>query len=422
MLTRTLSIALAAVLATLLTVALAPPSSAAYELGGKPHQPTGTASKRTAVVMESAPRMTLPRTWATQKGSYRAGSTVTLECAVWGTPTFGRGSANISGGFSGLWYRLSDGYFVADVHLDTGSNGAITKTCPVLTSNVNVTTTSWQRITSRRTGAKVAIYKTTATDGTSVRTQRATSRATQQFRFIRDEFGTYRIVSATRAGQVLTVRGKARTSAAGAGVVTKTWSSYQSQRWLVRKSSKPGYVTIRPRSTSKLCLTVQGSGTARLTVERCGKAGQLFKLDAAGTASTYSKAVSSFYSKTYGRSIATPTGQDRGICRALTENYLDAVYGVNVSSLGDYVPGGGDGAGELRRHGLTWKATSSTRSLKQGDIVVFRSTKAGQPGHVGIWYNGRLYDQNNRTRSYFSTARLSSYPVPGMKLVGYWRA
>ncbi|WP_062306324.1 RICIN domain-containing protein [Demequina subtropica] len=420
---RGLQLALAALLATLLTVVLAPPSTAAYELGGSPHQPTGTASARTAVVMEDAARMTQPRSWATQKGAYRKGRTLTLSCSVQGSSMFGRGSANIPGAFSRLWYRTTDGYYVADVHLDTGSNSSVTKSCTSVSSNITVTTTAWQGITSKRTGTRVAIHTKNPTNGTAVRTQRAnSSRTAQKFRFIRDEFGTYRIVTAFNPNQVVTVGGSTTKSTARSAVVMRRWAGSQSQRWVVRRVGTSKYVTLRPRSNSNLCLTVPANGTARLTVDRCGRAGQLLGLSGTGIAGTHAKSVTTYYRNTYGRSIAAPDGSDRGICRSLTEDYLARVYGLSVSGLGDYVPGGGDGAAELKQHGLTWRATSGTRGLRTGDILVFRSTRAGQPGHVGIWVNGRLYDQNNRSRGYFSTARLSPYPVPGMKLVGYWRA
>ncbi|WP_169747635.1 RICIN domain-containing protein [Demequina iriomotensis] len=413
--------AVATMLAAVLTVMLAPASTAAYDLGGSPHAASGTASARTARVMETAPRMARTSTAATQRGTYAAGSRITLVCYRYGGEAFGRGSANIAGGFSKLWYRVSDGFFVADVHLDTGSNRPVTNKCPLLNSNVNVSTSSWQQITAKRTGAHVAIKASKARDGVSVRPLRATGASTQKFRFVRDVFGNYRIVSATSRSQVVTVRGGASASDAGAGVVTKKWRGLDSQRWLVRKVPGTGDVTLRPMSNPRLCLTVPKSGTARLTVASCGKKGQWFNLDSAGTASTYVNSVTNYYRATYGASIAAPGGKYRGICHGLTENFMAKVYGIEVDNLGDYVPGGGDGAGKLTRRGLTWHATKSAAGLRTGDIAVFRSRTAGALGHVGIWYEGRLYDQNNHTRGYFETARVSPYPVSGMQLVGYWR-
>ncbi|SEI85047.1 hypothetical protein SAMN05421637_0184 [Demequina mangrovi] len=415
--------AAAAVVAAALMVSTAPACTAAYEIGSRPHAATGTAKARTATLMADAPRMSRPADWAKQRGTYRKGRTVTLECYTNGTATFGRGSANIPGGFSRLWYRVSDGYYVADVHLDTGSNTAVTRKCPTLTSNVSVTTTAWQRITSNRTGARVGLTTSTAYNRAAVRSVSANARSTQKFRFIRDEFGTYRIVSATKRSQVITASGGPRaTTKAGAKLVTRRWDGRDSQRWVVRATRKDGYVTLRPASNPKLCLTAPKSGSTKLTVEACGERGQWFRLNDAGTASTFTSAVASYYGKTYGTTVAGPGGTSRGICHGLTENYLERVHGITVTALGDYVPGGGDGAGTLRSHGLTWHSASTSRALRTGDIVVFQSRRAGHTGHVGIWYNGRLYDQNNATRSYFNTARVSPYPVSGMQLVGYWRA
>lgn len=61
-----------------------------------------------------------------QVGTYAVGRKLTLTCYIWGQMVTGWG------GKSNLWYRVSDGYYAADVDLYTGSNNPITGACPTI--------------------------------------------------------------------------------------------------------------------------------------------------------------------------------------------------------------------------------------------------------------------------------------------------
>lgn len=80
----------------------------------------------TGKVMVNTQRMTgpgLPPTY-TQDGWYTKGSTLTLSCYLRGQSVYG-----YFGGPDSIWYKVSDGRWVADIDIDTGSNDPITAAC-----------------------------------------------------------------------------------------------------------------------------------------------------------------------------------------------------------------------------------------------------------------------------------------------------
>lgn len=93
----------------------------------------------TAKVAVKTQKMTGPHlTSYTQKGWYEPGITITLKCYVRGQTVSGWG------GSSDLWYQISDGYYAADVDLNTGSNDPITAKCPSsLSTKVDAFKTKW---------------------------------------------------------------------------------------------------------------------------------------------------------------------------------------------------------------------------------------------------------------------------------------
>jgi surface antigen len=56
-----------------------------------------------------------------QDGSYAAGETLTLVCSKRGQGVTGFLSSNVPGRWNDLWYRTTDGHFVADVDIETGT-------------------------------------------------------------------------------------------------------------------------------------------------------------------------------------------------------------------------------------------------------------------------------------------------------------
>jgi len=86
----------------------------------------------TATVKATTQRMTEPRLASTQVGTYAANTTVTLVCHLRGQAVKGYYSPFLpNGGWDDLWYLVQDGYFVADVDIDTGNNNPVVAQCPL---------------------------------------------------------------------------------------------------------------------------------------------------------------------------------------------------------------------------------------------------------------------------------------------------
>jgi hypothetical protein len=83
-----------------------------------------------ATVMITTQRMSQATLTSAQAGWYTKGSRLTLSCYQRGQNVRGYFSPWMpNGGWSNLWYRVSDGYYVADVDIDTGSNNPVTGPC-----------------------------------------------------------------------------------------------------------------------------------------------------------------------------------------------------------------------------------------------------------------------------------------------------
>lgn len=84
--------------------------------------PTGRAMVQTQKMSDATLR-------STQFGWYPAGTTLALTCYKRGQAVSGYYSKYFPGGKDDLWYRTSDGAFVADVDLNTGTNNPVTGPC-----------------------------------------------------------------------------------------------------------------------------------------------------------------------------------------------------------------------------------------------------------------------------------------------------
>lgn len=83
-----------------------------------------------ATVKARTQRMTQSNLKAQQNGWYNGGDRVTLVCSTRGQAVQGYFSFNIpNGGWDDLWYRTSDGHYVADVDIETGSLEPVAPDC-----------------------------------------------------------------------------------------------------------------------------------------------------------------------------------------------------------------------------------------------------------------------------------------------------
>lgn len=101
-------------------------ASVAVTIGATP-----ASAAASATVKVSTQRMSEPRLTSTQVGTYAANSVVSLLCYSKGQAVSGYFSPYVPGGTSDIWYLVSDGYFIADIDIETGSNNPVTGACPV---------------------------------------------------------------------------------------------------------------------------------------------------------------------------------------------------------------------------------------------------------------------------------------------------
>ncbi|MCV7021087.1 cadherin-like domain-containing protein [Mycolicibacterium aichiense] len=142
------------------------------------------------------------------------------------------------------------------------------------------------------------------------------------------------------------------------------------------------------------------------------------------TTPTLSQKVGTFVGNTRGRTIANPDGSYAGECVSLVRQYLEQVFNIRTGAWGNAIDyrSGGSGGNQLAARGFTWH---TDRNFQDGDILVFgQNSQAGTTayGHIGIWYGGQFYDQNDGWRANARTANYSPFSGVSPALLGYWRA
>jgi uncharacterized cupredoxin-like copper-binding protein len=115
------------VLATLAVIALV----AAMGTRSLMEAPTASADASATVEVQTQ-RMSDATLASPQDGSYAAGEELTLVCSTRGQGVTGFFSSNVPG--NDLWYKTSDGHFVADVDIETGTLKVAAPECSRLRS------------------------------------------------------------------------------------------------------------------------------------------------------------------------------------------------------------------------------------------------------------------------------------------------
>ncbi|HRD11326.1 MAG TPA: hypothetical protein PLI79_05655 [Mycobacterium sp.] len=86
-----------------------------------------------ATVRAKTQRMTQATLKSQQDGWYNAGDRIKLVCSSRGQAVRGFFSFNIpNGGWDNLWYKTSDGHYVADVDIETGTLGVVAPDCSTI--------------------------------------------------------------------------------------------------------------------------------------------------------------------------------------------------------------------------------------------------------------------------------------------------
>lgn len=91
--------------------------------------PVPAHADASATVKVRTQRMSGPTLDSNQNGWYNPGDRLTLVCSLRGQPVKGYFSFNIPGGWDNLWYKTSDGNFVADVDIETGTLDTVARDC-----------------------------------------------------------------------------------------------------------------------------------------------------------------------------------------------------------------------------------------------------------------------------------------------------
>jgi hypothetical protein len=84
-------------------------------------EPPSASADASATVEVQTQRMSDASVTSRQDGSYNAGDQLTLVCAKRGPQGRNLFNYSVPGRGNDLWYRTSDGHYVADVDIETGT-------------------------------------------------------------------------------------------------------------------------------------------------------------------------------------------------------------------------------------------------------------------------------------------------------------
>jgi VCBS repeat-containing protein len=137
--------------------------------------------------------------------------------------------------------------------------------------------------------------------------------------------------------------------------------------------------------------------------------------------------INAFYNEWNGRTVAgySSPSVDPGQCVALIDQYVSEKYGINLTQLNAVRYADGQTNGNiLKANGWQWHGGgAAASSIPEGAILVFgqnSQAQTGSAGHIGIWHNGAVFDQNDGWRSNGAKAGLTSYSHIAPALLGYW--
>lgn len=211
---------------------------------------------------------------STQVSWYPKGK-VTLTCYKRGQSVTG-----YYGGPSNLWYLTADGYYIADIDMNTGTNNPVTAACP---ATAKIDTNRYYTITSRNSGKLVDVRGAGTKNGTAIQQYQANGSRAQSFKFISTGGGFYRVVSELSGSQVWDAAGGRKTN----GIKVHTWNwggpGAANQQWMPVVTGS--HVTFKPRHAyPAMCLDIPGASKnsgVQLQLYSCnGSAAQQWTLKA----------------------------------------------------------------------------------------------------------------------------------------------
>jgi murein DD-endopeptidase MepM/ murein hydrolase activator NlpD len=273
---------------------------------------------------------------------------LTLVCYKRGQSVKGFYSPYIAGGYDNLWYKVSDGYFVSDVDINTGSNNPVTAACsatPPPLTGIAVNTNAWYSAVIQASGKAMDARGGSSTNGTAVQQYPGNGSNSQNWQFIATDAGFYRIASALNPNQVLDVSGGS--GADGARAQLWVWASGANQQWIPVDAGS-GYVTLRPRHATSKCLEVPGGSTAdsiQLQIYSCnGTSSQRFKLTAGAATSSVPGSNGFAYPVLPHSQLTTYSGHNGDDFSAILNQPVYAIAAGTVSvqsvAVGSWCPAG----------------------------------------------------------------------------------
>ena len=301
-----------------------------------------------ATVMEDTQRMTSSNLTqgAIQYGLYKQGKLLTLVCYVRGESVWGHYSP-YGVGRDNLWYQVDDGYWVADVDINTGSNSAITGPCPT------INTSTYYMLTNRNSGRAIDVRGGAAAAGAALQQYTINRTPAQQFKFTPSGAGYYKVTSLITDSQAWDAQGGQ--SANGTKLQTWSWGAGANQQWRPVWDAS-GNATFRPRHADYQCVDVPGGSTlnsVQLQLYGCNWTNaQKFSMT---TVTQSVSKVDQFVTNNTGKVLSTPEGTFAGQCVSLARQYLWQVYGILGGAWGDAVAYRSGGTAEVR-----WQRTGSS--------------------------------------------------------------
>lgn len=135
----------------------------------------------------------------------------------------------------------------------------------------------------------------------------------------------------------------------------------------------------------------------------------------------FAQKVASFVSNTFGKTVANAAGTFAGECVSLVSQFLLQVHGITSGAWGNAVDyrAGGSGGAQLAARGFVWR---NDQSFQNGDILVWGAgTYTSGYGHIGIWYNGKSFDQNSGWHRDVGVRQSGYSQFWSSGYLGYWR-
>lgn len=136
---------------------------------------------------------------------------------------------------------------------------------------------------------------------------------------------------------------------------------------------------------------------------------------------TFAQRVSSFVSNNYGKTVANAQGTYAGECVSLVSQFLRQVHNITTAAWGNAVDyrAGGTGGAQLAARGFTWH---TDKNFQNGDILVWGGgTYTSSYGHIGIWHNGKTFDQNSGWHRDVAERQSGYSQFFSQGYLGYWR-